>query len=214
MGKGKRSFITFLAIVAVLALTRGLWMPLPARFLMVGDNIEKADAIVILSGDWQFEREKRAVELYKNGFADKIIRILETENMGFDIIKRLLNSDATQKEVYLGFFGSSGASRNDIILGEAVATSTFDELKAVKDIVLKNNFSSIILVTSGYHMRRSLMTAKWVFRSGGVKVYHATIYSRGFNPNRWWLHEVSIKEVIFEYLNSGFYLLYHFMLGK
>lgn len=214
MRKLMKKFFIWLAILTLILLTHPLWMPLPAKFLVVKDNIAKADAVVVLSGAWDFDREAKAIELYKKGNADKIIRILEKENIGFDVMKKLLNSDATQEEAYEKFFELNGAGKESVILGKAVATSTFDELTAVKGIVLKNHFRSIILVTGDYHMRRTIMTAKWVFRSNDIKVYHATVYSKGFNANKWWLHERSIKEVILEYLNSCFYLIYHFMLGK
>lgn len=214
MGKGKRNFITFLAITASLMATNGLWMPLPARFLLVKDNIEKADAIVVLSGDLDFNREKMAAQLYREGFANKIIRVLEKDNTGFDAIKTLFNLDATQEEIYKKFFESQGAPPEAVIFGDLIATSTFDELNAAKDIILKNNFKSFILVTGDYHMRRALMTAKRFFKPTNVKVYNATVYTKYFILRNWWLHERPLKEVALEYLNCGFYLLYHFILGK
>lgn len=210
----RRGFLKWFLVFVLLAVTHSLWMPLAAKFLMVRDNIEKADAVVVLSGDWNFKREEGAVELYKEGLVGRIIRVLEKENIAFDIMKRLLGTDVTQKELYARYFESKGINGNAVILREGIATSTFDELGAAKDVVLKNHFKSVILLTSDYHMRRALMTAKWVFGSDDIKIYNATIYTKGFNPNDWWLHERSIKEVIFEYLNTGFYLVYHFMLGK
>lgn len=212
--KRRRGFFKWFLACLLLAVTHSLWMPLPARFLVVEDNIKKADAVIVLSGDWKFEREGGSVGLYKKGNAGKIIRILEKENVPFNIMKRLLNTEVTQEELYMRYFESNGLNREGVILSEGIATSTFDELKAAKDVVLKLRFKSIILLTSDYHMRRTLMTAKWVFRPQDIKIYNATVYTEGFNPNNWWLHEKSIKEVIFEYLSTGFYLVYHFMLGK
>lgn len=214
MVKKRKTFFRWFVILALLAATHVLWLPLPARFLMVRDNIRKADAIVVLSGDWKFDRENKVIELYKQGFAGKIIRILERDNLWFNWIKNLLNLDITQGEVYSGYFRSGGIPAEAIITGEEVATSTFDELTAARDIILKNRFKSIILVTSDYHMRRALFTARWVFRHQDVKIYNATAHSKKFNPHRWWLHEDDIKSVVLEYPIMVFYLWYHFALGK
>ena len=215
MGKRAKKVLTGFLVVVLTVASHPLWMPLFGKFLVVKNDIQKADVIMVLSGDWKFDREKKAIELYKEGFADKIIRVLERENISFDMMKRLLNSEATQEQAYTNFFESNGVNKESIILlDEAVATSTFDELKAARAIILKDHFKSMILVTSDYHMRRALMTAKWVFRHEGITIYHATVYSASFNPDNWWLHERGIKEVVFEYLDSGFYLIYHFMLGK
>ncbi len=214
MGKGKRNFITFLVIAAVLAATHGLWMPLPARFLIVKDNIQKADVVVVLSGDLDFNREKMAAQLYREGFTSKIIRILEKDNLMFNVIKTLFNLNTTHEEVYKKFFESQGVAPEAIIIGDMTATSTFDELKVAKEIILENNLKSFILVTGDYHMRRALITARWLFRSTDVKVYNATVYTKYFILRNWWLHERPLKEITQEYLNCGFYLLYHFLLGK
>lgn len=174
----------------------------------------KADAIIVLSGDWNFERENGSIELYKKGAARRIIRVLEKENIPFEMLKKLLSTSATQKDLYLSYFESRGVNGEAVILGEEAATSTFDELKCARRLVQENHFGSVILVTSDYHMRRALITARWLFKGTGIKILHTTIYSKDFNPSKWWLHERSIKEVIIEYLSLFFYIFYHFMLGK
>lgn len=206
-----------LIVFAAIALALGshtLWLPLPARFLTVRDDIGKAGAVVILSGDWCLDREAKAVELHKEGLANKIIRVLERDSRKFDAARSLFNSNAAQKEVYVRYFEERGIPADAIIMGEAVATSTFDELGAARRIALEDGLDSIIIVTSDYHMRRALMSARWVFRNDNIKVYNASVYSKRFNPGRWWLHEEDIKGVVLEYLSIFFYLSYHFMLGK
>ena len=44
------------------------------KFIVFVDNdvLEKSDAIILLEGDG-FNRYRKAVDLYKNGFSDKII---------------------------------------------------------------------------------------------------------------------------------------------
>lgn len=209
----KRLLIIFASSVLIVA-TYTIWLPLPAKFLAAKDNIKKADCIVILSGDWFFGREGLAILLYKHGISDKIIRILEKENRGFSVMRQLLNSDTTQREAYIKYFTSNGAPLDSLILGEAVATSTFDELKAAKEIILRNNFKSVLIVTGDYHMRRALITARWLFRSSGIEIYNASAYSKNFNPSRWWIIEDDIKGIVLEYVSIAFYLTYHFMLGK
>ncbi len=214
MDKRRRKLLRVILICALIIGTYSLWLPLPARFLVVKDNIKKADAIVILSGDWELGRENKGAELYKEGYAGKIIRILERENRGIALLSKLLNSNLTQEEIYGRYFGEAGVPKDALILGDEVATSTFDEIKAAREIILKNNFKSIILVTSDYHMRRALMTAKWLLTPRHISIYNATRYSDDFHPARWWLHEDDIRGVIMEYFSGFFYLTYHFMLGK
>lgn len=209
----RKIFITVLICIFILA-THTIWLPIPAKILLVKDNIKKADCIVDLSGDWEFSRERRAIQLYKEGFANKIIRILEAKNKMYNTVSILLNLNLSQKDYYKKYFEHLGVPEDALIFGDEVATSTFDEFKTIRDVILKNDFKSVIVVTSDYHMRRALMTAKWIFGSKGIKIYNAAVYSEYFNPDRWWLNEDDIKGVVIEYLSIAFYLTYHFALGK
>ncbi|MCX5716679.1 MAG: YdcF family protein [Candidatus Omnitrophica bacterium] len=214
MKKAHKKVWAVLIAVVLAAATHALWLPLPAQFLAPADNVKKADAIAVLSGDWLAQREDKAVELYKQRLAPRIIKILEEENRPLIFAKKVLNQNIAQKDAYTAFFESRGVQPADIIIGGETATSTFDELKAVKDIALKNNFRSIILVTGDYHMRRALMTARWIFGHSGVKIYNASAHSKGFSPRQWWRREDDIKGVVLEYLSIMFYLTYHFTLGR
>jgi uncharacterized SAM-binding protein YcdF (DUF218 family) len=203
-----------LLILILLAVTHPFWLPLPAKLLLVRNHVKKADAIIILSGDWNLDRERKASELYREGFADKIIRILERENRGFETIKILLDSAQTQNAAYLKYFALQGVPRESVILGGTVATSTFNELRAAKAIVEKNNFKSIMIVTSDYHMRRALMTARWFFKTQDIRIYNVTVFSKNFHPRRWWLREDDIRGVVFEFLGICLYVCYHFVTGR
>ncbi|MEI8176440.1 MAG: YdcF family protein [Candidatus Omnitrophota bacterium] len=214
MKTGTRKFLITVVVIAVLALTHLVWMPLFAKFLIVKDEIKKADCIVMLCGDLKFDREKKAIELYHAGTAAHIIRILERDNTTFTMIAKLLNSGVTQREAYANYFGWNGVKPEGIILGDAVATSTFDELRAARGVMADKKYRSLILVTSDYHMRRALMTARWVFRGTGVALYHASARGELFHPDRWWCYEDDIRPVVFEYLSMVFYLVYHFALGR
>lgn len=214
MAMKKNGIFKIIIIVAVIAVTHGLWMPLFAKFLIVKDNVQKADAVVVLSGDWAFGREKKAAGLYNAGYALKVVRVLEKQNTTLTMVSELLGTQINQKDAYIRYFASQGVSEDALILGDMVATSTFDEMIAARQIILKNNFKSIILVTSDYHMRRALLTTKWLLRHDGIKVYSATAYSQKFNPDKWWLREDDIRGVIFEYLTLCLYLCYHFVTGR
>ncbi len=209
-----RKFLFLVVIGAVLAVTHVFWAPQFAKFLTVEDNIRKADCAIVLSGDPKFEREHKALELYRDGYVNKVIRILEKDNVNFNTMAILLNSVVTQKEAYTRYFELNGVSADSLIIGDMVATSTFDELSAAKNIVLKMGYHSVVIVTSDYHMRRALMTARWIFKDTDVNVYNATIFSDDFHPDRWWLNEGDTRSVLFEYPCLVFYLVYHFFLGK
>jgi hypothetical protein len=58
------------------------------------------------------------------------------------------------------------------------------------------------------------MTAKWIFKGTGTKIYNASWHSQEFCPGKWWLSEYNVKEVVLEYLSLLLYATYHAALGR
>ena len=133
-------------------------------------DIDKADAIVVLSG--MIKIIKVDDEL-KYEFRDAVDRILS----GIDLFKNnkapLLiltrgkypwSEDIPEGEYLKDFAIKFGVPKESILLTEIVQ-NTIQEAKAVKKL-LNSNEAKIVLVTSAYHMPR----AKKVFETSNIKV--------------------------------------------
>jgi uncharacterized SAM-binding protein YcdF (DUF218 family) len=113
------------------------------EFLESESSAQSSDAIILLSSSE--ERMERAIELYRDGKADKIILTNSTEHW-------------TKKETV----AERGVDEQDMI-EEPKATSTFENATLSKEIMKEHNFSSAIVVTSDYHSRRTKMTFDAVY---------------------------------------------------
>lgn len=206
-------------ILALLVLTYKIWLPLPGTFLLVKDNVGKADCIVPLGGE-ESSRYKKAVGLYNEDYAKMILLSVppesKTEPAEFYNFERRMRGlkDISNKEFALNAFQYFGKNGKDIYFTDMTSTSTFDEAVAAKLYMMRHGLRSLILVTSTYHMRRSLLTFKLVFAGTGIKIYYATAKSELYDPYRWWRSEKDVKMVFAEYLYIVYNLMYHFVLGK
>ena len=111
------------------------------------DCLTKADAIILLEGDG-FNRYKKAVELYKNGFAPKIVFSGNIIDKGygsypFDEIKPLLIHD--------------GVSEKDLIY-ENKSVNTYEQALEIIKLSKEKNWKKIILVASHEHQYRAYLT--------------------------------------------------------
>ncbi|MCA0984696.1 YdcF family protein [Halobacillus yeomjeoni] len=111
---------------------------LGADYLEIKSDAKPSEAIILLSGSK--ERMEKAVELYENGWGEKII--LTNSKHQWTTVKK-----ATEL----------GVPEDDLI-SEPHATSTFDNALFSKEIVERKNIKSAIIVTSDYHSRRTRMT--------------------------------------------------------
>jgi len=211
--------VIFIALFALLIVSWRVWLPIPGIFLSVKDNIQEADCIVPLRGDIYY-RFNKAIELYNGGYTKRIvISVLpersEDSQDHNDVILRIYGVDkVSPREFALMAFKYFGKDPKGIYFTDNEVTSTYEEAVTTKDLMLKKGLKSLILVTSGYHMRRALMIFNRVFRSSGIKIYNYTAGRELINSHRWWLKEDEVKMVIQEYLSIGHNFIYHFLLKE
>jgi uncharacterized SAM-binding protein YcdF (DUF218 family) len=186
---------TFAGFVFLLAVLFFVY-PFMEKILYLGDTPHHADAIIVLSGDMEpyFLRTKKAVELYKNGYAPYII--FSGYGAGGDNAEFL-------SRIALHYHISKQA-----IIIEPNARTTYENFLFSKPIILKHGFKSLLIVTSPYHQLRAYLVAIKLFKGTDVMIYncasHRPYDSGGGIKNR-------IKEwrfVMMEYFKLlGYYLL-------
>lgn len=196
------------------------WIPWPGKLLTVENQIRKADCIVVLRGD-TYHRTQQAVELYRAGYAPKIVLSplseKETEFWEYQNLRyRILGLEEITTTEYakraFQYFGMENLENLEFTPYEI--TSTFDEALATREWMRQKGYRSMLLVASAYHMRRTLILFGLVFRGTGIQIYPVTAPNPLYHPERWWLRERDVKSVLEEYVSLVFNLLYHFVFKK
>jgi len=174
---------------------------------------------VPLRGD-EYWRFKKAVELYKAGYAKIIVTPIFPEQekkyheyYNFEALV-LGVKDISTKEFALKAFAFFGMNLKDVYFTDEEVTSTYDEAVAIKNYMLKRGMKSMILITSTYNTRRALMIFNWVFRGTGIKINNFTAVNELYNPSRWWEKERDAKVILDEYVAIVYNIFYHFVLHK
>ena len=166
------------AIVAVVAsYTLVFQTNLPwfmARPLLMSEAPSQADAIVVFAGGvgesgqagggYQ-ERVREAVELYQAGFAPLMIF-----SSGYEFAFR-------EAEVMRSLAMSQGVPASAIVL-ETRASSTYENVVFVYELLEEHESNTILLVSSPYHMRRALLT--WEAQAPDVEVISTPVRDSQF----------------------------------
>ncbi len=196
--KWLRRFVVFFLLFAVFLLAREPILLGVGKFLVVRDELQPASLIHVLGGD--VERIDYGIELYKGGFGKKILFT------GGRVELPLVN--VTYSRLARAYAESKGVPAEDILPDESSATSTFEEVLELQEI-LKNDPSlqTLIIVSSPYHLRR----ARWIFEKGlnnRVALHFAPVpFEKSRHKQRWWTEELSLQAVVNEYLKLPFYIL-------
>lgn len=160
------------------------------RFLVVNEPPQKADVIILLSGD--VGRLEKSVDLMHEGYSDRMI-VTRTNGHGYGEIKL----DSVVKA------GVPLAS----IIPEYQATSTYSNAEFSKEIMLQQGFTSAIVVSSNYHMRRVKYIFEKIYKQTNIHLTYVAAPSSNFDPVYWWSKRVYVDYAISEYIKLIGYMI-------
>lgn len=157
-----------------------------------------AGAIVAISGGDTTARTKHAVDLYKNGWAPFIIFSGAAEDKEGPSNAAAMRLDAINQGV------PSGS-----ILIEEMSENTKENAKQTQLLLKSRGISDIILVTSGYHMRRAALEFSALTSEDGVAVRTSPTTDKDWGwwwwltPRGWWLAGGEFGRIIAFYIGGA-----------
>jgi uncharacterized SAM-binding protein YcdF (DUF218 family) len=204
----KKQFFPRYLILIILGLV-GLWILawLAARLLIVTVPLDRADAIVVLSGSETLnERAVLAADLFNEGVAPLVVLTNDNLRGGW--------SSAEQRNPFF-YEGAKrelqrrGVPSSGIVLIPEPVDSTRSEAQAVRKFAEQHKLRSLLLVTSGYHSRRALGTFGKEFEGTGMMMGLAAVRPGAQTPSPalWWSKRRGWKMVAGEYFKLVYYSL-------
>ena len=195
---GKQRFaraVLFAAIVGVIAGASIIFLGV-GRWLVVQDPLDKAQAIVVLSGGMPV-RAREAAKLYNAGCAPQVW------------LTRGIEPAASLQEMHIAYLGEDyfdllvlmheGVPSNAIHIVEPRIVNTADEIGAVAAELQRQNDTTVIIVTSKAHTRR--VHTLWRELSGGRgRAIVRAASTDTFAPDHWWRSSGDALDVVREVL--------------
>jgi len=166
------------------------------RWLVVEDPLEKAKAIVVLSGRMPV-RAMEAARLYRGGYAPEVWLTRSTEPAASlrGVHIAYLDEDYYNAHILM----HEGVPSSAIHVLEPDIDNTADEMRVIAEQAARENGTSVIIVTSKVHTRR--VHTLWRKISAG----RARAIIRGpeadpFEPAHWWRTSKDALDVVRETL--------------
>lgn len=175
-------------------------------FLIVEHKPSRSDLIVCLSG-MNIERGLGAAEAFHKGLAPRIFIAPEGPPDGLDLLLRKGIQYPQTIDLMLMLLQGLGVPRSAILIGAVPSFSTIEEARMVEALVRRENYHSLILITSPTHSRRAYLTFRKVLERQDIRIQVVpTPYSK-FKPESWWEHRKYVRELILEYEKLVYYYL-------
>jgi uncharacterized SAM-binding protein YcdF (DUF218 family) len=177
-----------------------------ARGLVAREEVERADALVVLSGSAAYvERAAEAARLYREGRAPLVLLNDDGVQGGW--------SETEQRnprfvELAALELRRGGVPAESIRVLDAPPTNTHEEADAVRAYAVERGCRSLLVVTSSYHSRRALWTWRRVFSESGIRVgLEPAEGARTPGAWTWWLSATGWREVAGEYVKMVYYVV-------
>jgi uncharacterized SAM-binding protein YcdF (DUF218 family) len=166
------------------------------RWLVIEDPLDKAQAIVVLSGRIPM-RAKEAARLYNAAYASQVW------------LTRANEPTASLQEMHIAYIGEDffnsrvlmheGVPSNAIRVLEPPIDNTADELRAIAAELEREKGDTVIIVTTKAHTRR--VRTLWKKLSGGrERAIVRAAPSDPFAPDHWWRATGDALDVVREVL--------------
>lgn len=167
-----------LALLGVMLFMLAAWGL--GAWLVHADPLEKADAIVVLSGN--NERIAEASRLKKAGLSSWVI---------------LTQANATSPEMDARKLDVPGEM---LLVAPGIVTSTYEEALTIKQVMLQRNLRSCIVVTDPFHTLRTRVIFNDVLSPVGIQVMVHAVPDHWYTPITWWQSwegiQVTVQEVL------------------
>lgn len=182
-------------VTVVLSVVGGAaFLPFAGRYLEVNEPLERADAIYVLSGS-SVERWREAIDLHREQWAPRIVLSPGyTESAEKELRARGIRYPS-QIELTLDAMAQMGTPKEAIAVLPGELDNTAQEAAAIREVLEREGWKSVIVVTSIYHSRRAQLAFRREFRGTPAKILvRTTRYDRS-EPRRWWTRRGDIRFV-------------------
>lgn len=192
--KRKRLWLAGIVLVLGLAgVSSVVWLPVLCTALVHASEPAKADAVVVLAGDWWGLRVVKGGELVQAGYAPCAFVSGPRHYYG-----------KAEAELAIDWAVSKGIPRSIFVPVTVESTSTEDEAVAMAEWIHRTHpeVKRILLVTSNYHTGRA--NRIWQ-RVGGryFEVHTVAAPDRDVvRPEQWWATREGRKKIFFEWIKT------------
>ena len=163
-------------------------------FLAKEDALQKADAILVLSGT-PMRRPLEAADLYLAGYGARIVLTRQTREGGErTLLARGIPfaEDITRiRDVFLQI----GIPAEAIVIPQRIHNSTAAEAITLRELAERHGWRRVIVVSSKYHLRRAGFAFRRELRGTSVQVMMRGTRYDGLEPHRWWRRRGDLREV-------------------
>lgn len=198
----RRFLIIIFSLILLGAVTYTFREPILRWFatsLIVEDPLQKADALVVLSGGG-YDRGNEAVKIIHAGYVNKVIC-----TGGNPVIElRVFNIDTLESDMTVANLRRQSIP-DQMIVEIRDGTSTKEESDVIAQYCKQHNLKKIMILSSKLHTHRVHDVFKKKLKPLGIEVVVRGAPSSRFDELRWWQSEDGLIAINNEWIKRFYY---------
>lgn len=194
-------FFVLSIILLLIVLFRHPLMRMAGNYLIHEDELQKSEAIFVLSGG-PHDRANEAARLLEQNWAPYVICTGEQVPVLFKVIGETLD-ECDLTKISLLDAGVDSSKIVDIHIG----SSTRAESHAILAYCKSKNMKRIIVVSDKFHTNRIDYAFRDLFEDEGIELVLRGAPSSAYREDLWWAEEAGLLMVNNEYVKLFYYFL-------
>ncbi|MCI3922723.1 YdcF family protein [Paenibacillus sp. TRM 82003] len=158
------------------------------------EALASSDVIIVLGGEADGERTRKAAELYREGIAPKLM-ISDGTKMSW--------RTTAMKEMY-DLAVLEGVKPEDIVK-EDRSRSTYENALYTKELMLEHGFDSALVVTTDWHGKRSRFIFEKVYKVSDIQLSYCGTPDARSDFAAWWKDGEKQQVVLTEWAKTLVY---------
>ncbi len=173
----KLLFLIFLLLLLGIAyLFRGPLLRSLGHWWIVSEDAEKAQVIAVCGGDnAQGERVRKAVELYRAGWAEWLLLSGATYRTYLPEVE-LMKREAV----------GAGVPADRVVTLSSGGVGTMEEIRQMKALLMRHGWKRVLLVSPNYGARRVRIVARKILGDADIAFCVVAAPDSEFPPDHWW----------------------------
>ncbi len=185
-------------VVAIVTIISAIgFLPFAGRYLEVNEPLERADAIFVLAGA-RVERWLEAVDLHHESWASRIVLSPGRPEPAEEHLRSRGVRLPPESELFRDAIIQLKVPRDAVTTLPQPVDNTAQEASAIRTLIDREGWRTLIVVTSVYHSRRTHVAFRREFRESPVKIIVRTTRYDQATPRRWWTRRDDIRRVVSE----------------
>jgi uncharacterized SAM-binding protein YcdF (DUF218 family) len=185
-----------LATLIALCVATGLIFALRdlGGFLAREEPLQHGDALFVLAGT-RLERPLEAADLFVAGYAPRIVMTHQKPEPAFAEAERRGVHLPLDAEIARDVLVGLGVPRSAITIPTTIHDNTAQEARTLRTLAVEGRWRRVLVVTSGYHLRRAALAIRRELAGTGVEVVMRRTRHDDEDPKHWWRHRSDLRAV-------------------